>query len=619
MNRKQRRAENKQARSVMRGASPSIQKVFADAFGHYRVGRLNEAERLYRQVLAVDPRHTDSLHMLGVIAFQVGRYDLAIDLIGKAIGINPKEASYHSNLGAALTAQGKLDEAVACCRMALELKPDFSEAHTNLGVALKAEGKLDEAVTCYRTALQLKPNYPATHNYLGNALRDQRRLDEAVACYRKALALKPDYADAHNNLGAALADQGKLDEAVACCRTALELKPDIGGAYLNLCGIYERQNRLDDCDKVLEAAKLHCGENNKFLLRRAQLSFRRKKFGEALEFLGQVQVGKLRIISSYFNLLGKTYENLERFDEAFAAFEQQNKSASVSLSVRKYNADIFFERIKRLRDSWRSGSIDDWSEMYVAEGDPTLAFLIGFPRSGTTLLDSILRSHPNVSVVEEKPMVQRMKVLLGNIETPDVLNSLTRSQILKLREAYLNELSKNLGDLDRNKVVIDKLPLNITSVGLIHRVFPKAKFIFALRHPYDCVLSCFFQNFELNEAMANFLSLTRSAELYAAVMELWQGYVDRLNLDFSTLRYESLTQDLKGTVAPVIQSLDLEWHENLLNYQDTARKRTSISTPSYSQVVEPLYQRAIGRWRNYTKQISVVEPILQPWIDEFGY
>ena len=621
MNRKGRRAEQKQARSAMQGASPGVQQVFADALGHHQAGRLKDAERLYRQILAVDPRHSKSLHMLGVVASQVGRSDLAVDLIGKAIGINAREASYHSNLGVALQAQGKLDEAVACYRQALVVRPDYAEAHYNLGNTLQAQGKLDEAVACYRQALVVRPDYAEAHYNLGNALKAQGRLDEAVACYRQALVVRPDYvmahnnlgavleaqdkldeavacyrqaivlrpdnaeahynlgnalkaqgrlddavacyrqalvvrpdyAEAHNNLGVVLEAQEKLDEAVACYRQAIVLKPDNAEVHYNLCGIYEKQNRLDDCEKAIEAARLNCGENNnEILIRRAQLSFRRKEFGEALECLVQVQVGKIsthQTISGYYNLLGKTYDKLERFDEAFAAFEQQNKSTSVSLAAQKCNAATFFERIEQLRDSWRSCSVANWSEMHLAEGDPTLAFLIGFPRSGTTLLDSILRSHPNISVVEEKPMVRRMDALLPNIETPDVLNSLTRSQILKLRDAYFNELSKHLDGLNRDKVVVDKLPLNIISVGLIYRVFPKAKFILALRHPYDCVLSCFFQDFKLNTAMANFLSLTRSAELYAAIMELWQVYVDRLNLNFSTVRYEFFNPGPEGNRA----------------------------------------------------------------------
>ena len=280
MNRKQRRAEKKSGGPAMRPASPAVQAMVAAAFQHHQSGRLNEAEILYRRVLAVDPRHADSLHLLGVIAHQNGHYDVAVDLIGKAIAVNANASAFHSNLGNALTELGRLDEAVACFRAAIGLTPDFLDAHRNFGHALLKQGRPDEAevhyrwvldrcpdipsahnnlgavlaklqrlaeaVACYRRALDLEVRYPDAHNNLGAALAKQGRLDDAVACYRRAIELAPDYPDAHNNLGAALVKQGRLDDAVACHRRAIELKPDYPDAYSNLGGALATQGRLDD-------------------------------------------------------------------------------------------------------------------------------------------------------------------------------------------------------------------------------------------------------------------------------------------------------------------------------------------------------------------------------------
>ena len=172
------------------------------------------------------------------------------------------------------------------------------------------------------------------------------------------------------------------------------------------------------------------------------------------------------------------------------------------------------------------------------------------------------------------------------------LNTLSEADVLSLRDIYFKELKMHLDRTDDGKLVVDKFPLNIVHAGVIHRVFPDAKFILALRHPCDCVLSCFMQTFKLNDAMANFLSLDQSAKLYAAVMELWSVYQQKLDLDVHVLKYEDLVQDLEGTCKSLIGFLGLEWDDNLHNYQRTALDRSNIKTPSYNQVTQPLYKQA---------------------------
>ncbi len=538
----------------------------------------------------------------------------------------PNAASLYNTLGAAHAGLHNLDEAIASFGKAAELKPKYVEAHNNLGLALQSRGDFDEAIASFNRALQIKPDFAEAHNNLGAALKHQGRLREAIASLGRALQINPDHAEAHNNLGVALQDEGHMEEAAASFSKALQIKRDCVEAHSNLCGLYEKQNNLIDLEKALEKAVLNCGnDNSNILFRLAQLASRKNQFADAVRYLNKVQVERIQPSQkeAYFSLLGKAYDKLGRFDEAFPAFVKQNEIASVSIVAKKFKTDNYLNSVLAQNALWTTGVVPTWTNPIGDVNRKSPIFLIGFPRSGTTLLDSILRSHPQISVVEERPMVG---VLLGVMsrafaQTPTIqnLSTLSEADIISLRDIYFKELAKHLNRVDDGKLVVDKFPLNIVHVDVIHRIFPDAKFILALRHPCDCVLSCFIQTFKLNDAMANFLSLDQSAKLYAAVMELWSIYQRKLDLDVHTLKYEDLVQNLEGTCNSLIGFLGLEWDDNLHNYQKTALDRSNIKTPSYSQVTQPLFKQAVGRWTNYREHMKPVLPVLQPWIKAFGY
>ena len=411
-------------------------------------------------------------------------------------------------------------------------------------------------------------------------------------------------------------------EAIACFGKALEIKPDFADAYSNLCGFYEKQNNIEEFERILEKATRHCGEDSlEILFRLGQLASRKNDPDAVVGYLSRIQIEKLDPSQkpAYFGLLGKAYDRLGQFEGAFSAFGKHNELTRISAEAKKFNTDGYLKSIQLMKNEWTTDAKPNWPRPVAKSGQSSPTFLVGFPRSGTTLLDTILRSHPEISVVEEKPMVGKMIKGFKERQTIEVLNALPESVVLGLRDAYFEELKLHLDQSDGGKLVVDKFPLNISRVSLIHRVFPDAKFILALRHPCDCVLSCFMQTFKLNEAMVNFQSLEQSAGLYAAIMELWSAYRQKLDLEVHVLKYEDLVQDLEVTCKPLVRFLGLEWDDNLHNYQKTALQRGSISTPSYNQVIQPLYKQASGRWTNYRKQMEPVLPVLQPWIEAFGY
>jgi len=242
MNRAERRRQEKRQQGP--GSLP-LKPLFDEAVAHHRAGEFQQAEQLYRQILSSHPRHAETLHMLGLLAYQVGKLDMAVDLLGKAIAEDFSNARYCFNLGVVRQKQGNLEAAAEAYRKALSLDPNHLDAQSNLGNLLLEQGRLDEAAACHQRALRLNPSSVESHNNLGAVLKEQGRLDEAIASYRCALDLKPDHLEALCNLGSALMDQDRLDEAVASFQRAISLRPDYVKAHSNLGFAYLWQQRPD--------------------------------------------------------------------------------------------------------------------------------------------------------------------------------------------------------------------------------------------------------------------------------------------------------------------------------------------------------------------------------------
>jgi len=307
-------------------------------------------------------------------------------------------------------------------------------------------------------------------------------------------------------------------------------------------------------------------------------------------------------------------------DKAFNYFKKANL-LSQKTKIKNFDKNKYLQEIKIRKEFFKKSNIKKWPTLKQPDNEPSPIFLIGFPRSGTTLLDTILRSHPLIEVVEEQFMVEQLINSLNQLPNSKFENikEIENEQIIKIRKTYFESLESQIQNKNNTKLYIDKLPLNIIHVGEIVRIFPNAKFIVSLRHPCDCVLSCFMQDFELNDAMANFLNLDDAAHLYDAVMNLWTQYTSIFSINYHEVKYENLIENFEPTVRSILNFLELSWDDAVLNYLITAKKRDRITTPSYYQVTKPIYSYAIGRWQRYKKQTSNIYPILEGWIKKFNY
>ncbi len=534
------------------------------------------------------------------------------------------DAAKRANLeGAEYHRQGKLPEAEACYRHALELNPDFPEALNNLGSISRGKGQFAVAERCLRKALSLKPDYPQALNNLGNLLGELNRLSEAENSYREALRLKPDYVEAYVNLGNLLRQLDKIAEAEQCYLTAINLNPDMLEAHANICNLFEKTNQTEKLrDFLSNITADQYARHPGLTISNANLLRHEKKYQEALALIKKINLASIAntaLTIEVLALMGDLADRLGNHEEAFEYFKESKKRAAINYERIGADKSKFLNGAKAIADQL---AVRGSTSRETSVSKPVrLAFMVGFPRSGTTLLDSILRGHPEVEVIEEKPMLARTLEEAGRQESanPGFFAQIDDAQIAGLREIYLDEMKKFCGSNNQDKLIIDKLPLNLIYGGFIHRLFPEARFILVLRDPRDCVLSCFMQDFRANDAMANFLTLEDAAGFYDFVMRLWKRDNDLLTLPVVEVRYENLVTELEASVRPLLDFLGLPWNDAVIRFQETALKRNQIKTPSYHQVVQPIYQNAKGRWNNYKNQMERVIPVLAPWIKEFGY
>ena len=583
----------------------SNQQSLDRALKLHTAGRLPQAEKIYHRILRTDPNQPVALHLLGVIAHQVGKNQVAVDLITKALAVNPDYAQAHNNLGNALLALGKLDEAAASYHQALAAKTGYAEAHSNLGVALRALGKLDEAVASFHKALAIAPDHAGAHNGLGNALQALGKPDEAVASCRKALAVKPNFAEAHNNLGIALQDLGKLDEAAANYRKALAIAPDHAAAQNNLGNALFAQGKMDEA-----AASYHQAIATKTDFAEAHRHLAMvKKFDEydndikamedAYAMPGLDDQQRMHLAFG----LGKSFEDLRRYEKAFGFMVTGNAIMRGTYEFSIDTVEKDFERLKKLFTT------DLFSKFQAAgSSDESPIFVLGMLRSGTTLVEQILASHPKVYGAGELNYIKRIvTACFRGIDDPRFPESIHRASIGDFSSAGGEYISMIRERADSAEFITDKMPPNFRFIGMIKLMLPNAKIIHCRRDPLDTCLSTFktlfaakghYYAYDLGE-------LGRYYNVYSDLMRHWHGVLPGFIYD---IHYEQLVADQEGQSRAMLAHCGLEWDDACLDFHRSDR---AVLTASAAQVRRPIYQESVQSWKRYEDQLA-------PLIDALG-
>lgn len=610
----------KHRRRNKRDQTPGVGALI-EAMGHLKAGRLKPAEKLVRQALRESPEHPDGLHMLGLIAYRRGDYQDAAGHIAQAIAESGGISAHHANLGLALRAMGRNGEALESYQKAVDIDPANATALNDMGNLLADLGRPEDAVRAYLSAIGAEPALALAHHNLGVALKGLGRSREAARSHRTALEIQPRYADALDGLGAVLSELGDMAGSGDAFEAAIEAEPEHTGALANLASLLEETNRLEEAAAMAERCLAIDADHPFANLVAAKCERRQDRKGDAIVRLERIMDADLpdALERDICFELVRLHDQEGAPDAAFATCQRGNRLAG-AISLRDgADGGRFLGQVEKIAAAFTKPWVESWTGA-VPGVDPAPVFLIGFPRSGTTLLDQILDSHPGLATVEERPALEG---LIEGLEGrpggyPDSLAGLGPEDLEGLRRTYFDDMD-TVAERLPGQLLVDKFPLHTIHIGLIERLFPGAKIILALRHPCDVCLSCFMQNFETNDAMANFHSIEAAATLYAKVMGLWRQYGEVLEPDFHAVRYEDLVDDFEGQVRGVLGFLGLEWDDSVLAYADHAKGRGHINTPSYAQVTQPIYGRARYRWRRYADHLAPALDTLAPFIEHFGY
>jgi len=647
----------------------SAMELLQQGLEHHRAGRFGEAGRLYRSALEAQPEHPDALYLLGVINLQTGDPGAALALLERAVAASPAQPEFRNTCGEAYRALGRLEAATEQYREAVRLNPGHAGAENNLGNVWRDQGRPDEALAHYRRAVELAPDFPMARNNLGVALKDSGALEEGIAELRRAIELMPDYAEAHSNLGNALHQAGRPEEAATSHRRAIELQPGYAEAHLNLgnalramrrsadalaayeraaslrpelpVGHYNLGIALDEMGRAEEAARAYeqaiqldpgyaeaqhnLGNAYDQLGRNADAiaCFRRAielrpDYAEAYRnlsrlepvadlagpvgaLLSEPQITEAEAVHCQF-ALGNVHQAAEDFDRAFEHFAAGNRLRRKAVT---YDSRQYSEYVDRLIESYSEALFRH--PPVPGSGSERPVFIVGMPRSGTTLVEQIVSSHPDVHGAGElKGLVEIQAALSrsrdGGDPYPECILTMDAASAREHASGYLAELDRHSADAAR---VTDKLPGNFVRIGLIRLLFPRARIVHCRRNALDTCVSNFVHFFATgNDYSFDLRELGLYYRDYERLMQHWHRLFGG---GLYTIEYEALLADQEGESRRLIGYLGLDWDARCLAFHENARP---VHVLSGHQVRQPIYTGSAGRWKRYERHLAPLIEVL---------
>lgn len=487
---------------------------------------------------------------------------------------------------------------------AVQLLPARVEAWMGLGNTRLALGDPEAAVEAYRHAVDLQPSGAEAWNNLALAYGELRRHHDALSCYEHALTAAPGFDSARRGRADSLARTGRFEAADAAYAELVESDPDDVVLALDYAELLEKANRDERARAVLpESASLR---GPALIARREALRARLlARGGELEEALEVVRSAYRKTREEWLGYTeGTLLDRMEEPGRAIEAFRRANRARARTRTARRLRE----QAVPGYLDHKIGRGIEPCGSSGSAGEGRTPVFIIGLPRSGTTLLDRMLAAHPDIQVLEEPESLRVAEAVTASGGDP-----------AEARRRYWAYLEETAG-LDADRLVVDKNPMHALHLDLLPSLFPEATVVFSLRHPFDSALSCFMQDFALNPATVHFLELESTAQLCVRLLRMMQLYEQACAGNVLRIQYEDLvTDDHRRQLAPVLERMDLSWHADMDHYAEKASQSGLIKSASYEQVTRGIYQSAVERWRGYEQWLEPFREVLGPELSYWGY
>ena len=606
----------------LHGEVPALMRQAMESFN---AGRFDEAELSCRRALRLTPGHEATLGLLGAVLHGQERYSDAERVFFELTIKRPAEGTYWMNLGTARRGAGKCDEALLAFTRAAELGAVTADFYFNVGLTHMDRRDYESARVVLKRGLELAPDDALIRSEYVRACYECMETDEALAALQGWTDFSGLAPDQLAEVGHRLMNLGETARAEQVISQLGTTKLDVR-AMLTLAQIMERTNRLPEAQQLI--ARLKTDPRSRalgmdLLAMEAQLAQRAGEHEQALQLFQQALHEVTQLHDRHFVLfpMARSLDALKRYDEAFATLSEAHESQMAYLKLTAPMAAARGVPTWEIANwSCDPADIAQWDETDAPPLEASPVFVVAFPRSGTTLLEQTLDAHPQLRSMDEQPIVQNALddiVALG-VRYPEELAKLQPEQLQAIRAQYFERAAGKV-KLDPGQRLVDKNPLNMLRLPVIRRLFPNAPIVLAVRHPCDVVLSCFMQHFRAPHFVLLCSDLQSLAMGYRRSFDFWYQQAALLSPNVLEIRYENFVADFDSGVRELAQFLRLPWDDRMLAPADHARAKGYISTPSYSQVVQPVNQKAVGRWRAYERHLAPIIPQLQPYLARWQY